>query len=67
MYLIKITTITPNPVLAVHSTGKVRHIGQAELAWLEQQPDVPTLAERDRDAAARLIAEARVSQGYLQG
>jgi hypothetical protein len=65
MYLVQCTTLKPNPIVVVHDGGKVRHIGPAELKHLRGL-EVPTLVESDAGACSRLIAEARVSQGYLQ-
>ncbi|MFI6762707.1 hypothetical protein ACIBF5_26600 [Micromonospora sp. NPDC050417] len=69
MYLIQ-TTGTPAPVFLVHDSGKVRHIGEIEFNYLRTgtagEP-VPVLVEKNKDAYSRLLAEARVSQGYLQG
>jgi len=65
MYLIQCATQVPNPVFAVHDSGKVRHIGPSELAYLIRE-ETPVVIESDSGAAARLLAEARVSQGYLQ-
>ena len=69
MYLVQCTTQTPNPIFVVHDSGKVRHIGPAELAFLRSLTDddaVPTITETEPSACARLLAEARVSQGFLQ-
>ncbi|MFY1699441.1 MULTISPECIES: peptidoglycan recognition protein family protein [unclassified Solwaraspora] len=69
MYLVQCTTQTPNPIFVVHDSGKVRHIGPAELAFLRSltgDDAVPTITESEPSACARLLAEARVSQGFLQ-
>jgi hypothetical protein len=69
MYLIQSTAQTPNPIFVVHDSGKVRHIGPVEfnhLRSLGSGATVPLLMEPNPDAFARLLAEARVAQGYLQ-
>ncbi|WFE20843.1 peptidoglycan recognition family protein [Solwaraspora sp. WMMD937] len=69
MYLVQCTNQTPNPIYVVHDSGKVRHIGPAELAYLRGlggEDEVPTITESDPAACSRLLAEARVAQGFLQ-
>ncbi|MFV2105011.1 N-acetylmuramoyl-L-alanine amidase [Micromonospora sp. LOL_015] len=69
MYLVQCTIQTPNPIYVVHDSGKVRHIGPAELAYLRGlggEDEVPTITESDPAACSRLLAEARVAQGFLQ-
>ncbi|WP_329102207.1 hypothetical protein OG792_23235 [Micromonospora sp. NBC_01699] len=69
MYLIQSTTQNPSPIFLVHDSGKVRHIGPVEFNYLRSLgggATVPLLVESDADAFSRLLAEARVSQGYLQ-
>jgi hypothetical protein len=69
MYLIQSTVQNPSPIFAVHDSGKVRHIGPVEFNYLRSLGSgatVPLLVEGDADAFTRLLAEARVAQGYLQ-
>ena len=69
MYIIQSTVQNPNPIFAVHDSGKVRHIGPVEFNFLRSLgggATVPLLVEPNPEAFARLLAEARVAQGYLQ-
>jgi hypothetical protein len=54
----------PDPIYLVH-LSIVRHIGPAEYHWL-RSAGVEVLVETDKDTHRRLLAEARVRQGYLQ-